>query len=209
VTFSAPGFKFLPTVQVRFGTKQAAVTALSADSLTITVLPPIGANGVATITNAVLAFLVEVPLAATPSTGTLTTPGTYMAPALPNTGTATASSPTMNVGPLAPGGGIFDGGAWSGSSALGGLGNAGGPVRWYRLVVTGATRARPVSLDWPGGADMDLYITKSAVSAITASSAGASQPEATSASLAAGTFYIAGVNWSNLATPDWIFIVVQ
>jgi hypothetical protein len=56
---------------------------------------------------------------------------------------------------------------------------------------------------------MDLYITNSAVSAFTASSAGASQPEATSASLAAGTFYIAGVNWSNLATPDWIFIVVQ
>jgi hypothetical protein len=210
VTFTGTGFKFLPTVQVRFGTKVAAVTAISADSSTITVLPPLGVNGPATITNAVLNFLVEVPLAATASSTSLTTPAGYMPAQLPNTTSAVAGSPTLTVNSTTmPNAGLYDGGTWTGADALGG----GGPNRWYRITVAGATRTRPLTLDWEGAAaDLDFYVTNSGISAFvgsTSASAGSSHPESQSISLAAASYWMVPVNWNHLADPDWIFIVVQ
>ncbi|HRP09245.1 MAG TPA: hypothetical protein PLL69_12240, partial [Gemmatimonadales bacterium] len=211
VTFSAPGFKFLPSTRVQFGNRRAAVTALAPDSSSITVLPPIGVSGTATITNAVLDFLVTVPLAAIPTTGTLTTPGAYVAPALPNAnpagGTGDPAAPVLTVGPS--GSGLFDGGVWNGADAVGG----GGPNRWYKVTVTGTTVSRPIYVDWEGGAaDIDFYMKNAGNTAFvgsTSASATGSQPETQSISLAAASYWLVVVNWNHLDDPDWVYIVVQ
>lgn len=210
VTFTSAQFKFLPTVQVRWGTRQGAVTAISADSSTITVVPPIGVSGNPSITNAVLSFLTAVPLAATPTAGTVATDAGYVAPKLPNSDpiaddTGDPAAPSATVGPNAPGAVFIDGGSWAGGmDAIGGQ----GPNRWYKLTVAGATQTRNFSVDWQGGADIDLYIGRDDASQVIYRGTSA-KPETGSASIAAGDYWIVVINWSNLGTPNWVYTWVH
>ena len=68
-------------------------------------------------------------------------------------------------------------------------------------------------LNWAGAAaDFDFYVRNGGNTAFvgsTSASAGSSQPETQSISLAAGTYWIVAVNWSHLADPSWVFLVVQ
>lgn len=208
--FTSPGINFRQNTQVKFGNRVGAVVGLSADLHTITVMPPLGLTGAEmTITNASLSFLPDLILAALPASGgSITTPGTIVMAQLANTTSAVAGSPTMTVGPTAPGAGLFDTGTWTGADALGG----GGPNRWYRLTVTGTTFTRPLFVDWAGGADLDMYILNEGISAFvgsTSASAGSSQPETQAVSLPAASYWVVPVNWNHLADPAWIFLVVQ
>ncbi len=212
VTFTSAQFKFLPTVAVNWGGRGAAVTAISPDSSSITVLPPVGVSGPATIVNAALNFLLEVPLAATPTAGGVATSAAHVAAKLPNSEaiadeTGDPAAPSATVGPNAPGAAFIDGGSWAGGlDAIGG----GGPNRWYKLEVTGPTRTRNFSVDWDGlaGADIDLFVGDADVAQVIYRGTSA-RPETGSASIAAGTYWIVVINWNNLGTPNWVYTWVH
>lgn len=206
ITFTSTQYKFPPNTEVRFGGNRGVITSIAADSSSITVIPPPGATGAPTITNARLAFLLEVPLAELPTNGTVTTAAT--APALPNVNPVAddvdPAAPVMNLGPAGQGAAIIDGGPWTGADALGG----GGPNRWYKLVAAGPTATRTLHLNWEGGADLDLWLGTAALSQV-AYLGTVNHPEQGTASIAAGNYVLVAVNWNNTATPAWVYLMVQ
>lgn len=211
VTVTATGFKFKPNSVITFNGVAAVTTALAADSNSITIVPPAGLTArTGVVSNISLSFLTGVNLTELGSTAAITTATAGAAVPLAGTAVADANTPTITVGGNTTGGLLIDGGTFTAASPFGG----GGPIRYYRLVVTGATQNRTIRLFWAGGTDPDLdfYIRNAANNAFvgsTSASAGSSNPEQQTVSLAAGTYYIAVIDFGGPTNPSRIRIEVQ
>jgi len=208
VTVTATGFKFLPNVSFTFGGTAALVLNVSADSNTVTILPPPNVAGeTAVVSNAVLEFLPIVPITGLTTTPVVTT-GDYAA-AGPG-GDMFSNAPVIN----APAEGTTAFHAESGTLAFGaeinplGGSNQGIP-RYYKLIVTEA-REYDIAIGWEVGGDFDLYVFDEAGATNLAQSPSGANPESVSVELEPGTYRLILHNWRSLAaTPVRVLVTVK
>lgn len=191
VTITAVGFKFLPSVTVRFDSDAQLVTAVAADSSSVTIRAgKSGTPGSVTIGNTVLSVLTSVPLSvpavAQPTVSATITP-------LAGTGTI-PTAPTVLIPPTGQTHTIRDAGPFFNDAVCTGI--LGGPCRYYKFTITTA-RSFAVSATWQGITDLGVYFLTAAngvtgTTGCDAKGAGAGgQPEScTVTSLPAGTYTI-------------------
>ena len=70
-----------------------------------------------------------------------------------------------------------------------------------------------MTVDWAANpADLDFFMTNSAISAYVGSSsatATGNHPESQSISLPAASYWLSLVNWGHSGDPDWVYILIQ
>ena len=208
VTVTATGFRFRPNSTFSYNGQQAFVLSVAEDGTSATILPPANlAGATAEVSQVNLANLPEVALTGLASTTAITTVG-Y--PAGNAGGTNLGNAPVINA--AAPGTGVFlaEAGPLNFGPDVNYLGgnNAGAP-RYYRLNVTTAGSYR-IAAGWTSGGDYDLYLRNAADDATIASAPTGANPEAVTATLAVGTYYIVFHNWHGDApNPQTVLITVK
>jgi hypothetical protein len=203
VTVTAAGFKFLPSVSVRFGNDVQLVTAVAADSSSFTFRAhQAGASGTVTIGNAVLSFLTGAPLTV-PAINTVTVGATVTE--LTGTDVVGTAPAILLPTAVATTGGIVDAPTAFGSdqSAL-----CGGPcnARIYKFTV-GATKVG-VNATWNSNTDIGVYLADATGSLLSTTtfppadnlgSGPGGHPETTTWTLPAGSYTILVIDF--LAAP--------
>lgn len=194
--------RFLADSKVLIGGREAGIVSVSADSSTATIVPMMGSNGAVTYTNIALSFLNSVKLALNGDKN-VAVGATYAGPTDANaTSIATASTLPLPVqgrsilisdnGALTPGG----------PCAIGTI--SGNSCAYYKLVLPSA-RVLDAEIRWLNTADLGVYIVNAAGTTATlladAHGSEAGGPETgTSASLAAGTYYITVATYNGTTT---------
>lgn len=195
------GLRFLANSHVFIGTREAGIASVSADSSTATIVPMLGSTGTVNYTNIALSFLTTVPVTLN-GDKSITVGSTYAGPTDPNgTASATATTLTLPVGRsiiVSDNGPFTAGGACTAAIFGGGTTSC----RWYKVVTTAANTFTG-ELRWDPGTstDLGLYVIPSTLTgaAAIADNAGTQTggPETgSSASKAAGTYFIVIVNYS-------------
>ncbi|HXE57867.1 MAG TPA: PPC domain-containing protein [Gemmatimonadales bacterium] len=206
ITLTAPpGLTFGPEAVLAFASGDSGVTlARSEDGTTLTVLPPLGASGGASVSDVRPAYAPEVPLelplttditvgsAVTPIGGT-GAPGTAPSVVVPSSGGVTA---------------FYDAGSWAGDCD-------GVPCQWYRIEV-GDAADLDFGARWDNQADLGIYVFEgdaaTLVGACDDHANGAdAQPEACTITLpAAGTYYVTMQNFAPFyPDPDPTYFLLQ
>mgnify|MGYP002623002309 CR=1 FL=1 len=204
-TVTAPGFKFLPSFRLGVGGFSALTVSVAADSLSAVVRLPAGVTGsVPTFSNVVLGFLTEVPLNNVPGTNPLTTPPTPWAGNNPD-----ATAPIINA--AAPGTVTTFYDTWRGFG--GDCCGFGGNNKWYRINITTAG-TYTISLNWSQGgsgtyADMDWGLVDFGITTFLATRLTGNRPETTTATLAAGSYWLIVANFGNANDPGVMTITLQ
>ncbi len=202
VTVSAPGFIFLPTTAVVFGTTTATIVAIAADSSSVGFVADPGTTGIPTFSGVALNFLPAVPLTL-PATTSVTVSSTV----LPLAGTATpATAPTIDV-PAAGGTSIvYDKGTFTGPdlSLDGGIG-----AQYYKLVITEAGDYT-FTVNWDIGTDIDMELCSDVTCSDggTFLGSGLAQPETDTITLDPGTYYFDAVLFAG-AVPGWVSLRID
>jgi hypothetical protein len=162
------------------GTRSAWVLSVAGDGSSAQVVLPAGGAGPGKVSGFHLNVLPAVSLADVNTSVDVTT-GSGNNGANPD-----GNAPIINV--AAPGGSttVFDTWNNTGADIIGG----GGPLKWYRLNVT-AGGAYPVTLDFMGGSDLDLFMTDFPIDNFVGGFGGATGniPEHLTPTLAAATSY--------------------
>ncbi len=196
VTVTAAGYKFLPNAGVTFAGSLATVTAVAADSNSVSFRVPKAGTGAASFTNVSLDFLPAVGFAA-PSAGAITAAGVIEIPGTDALGTA----PIIMIPGAGESSSLVDAPSGFGLDQSGTFG-AGG-TRAYKFTVT-STRTFDITATWNNTVDLGIYLENGSTGAILstatfppadAGGTGAGgQPETTTWTVPPGT-YILGVVW--------------
>jgi hypothetical protein len=205
IVVTAAGFVFQPGVTATVGGRKAVVISAGGTVASVIIRPEPGTSGVVTFNNVALDFLPAVALTGLVSVNTVTVNNTV--PAIAGTddpGTAPVVVTLPTSGPT----GFIDQGDFSGADNLGG---GGGNQNW-RFTLTAARTVR-FTMDWANASDIDFYLVNGSFTAFvgsTSASATGAQPETqTVANLAAGTYYIVGVNFLDGPVPAWIKMTLE
>ena len=198
VTLTVPGYKFLPDAVVVIGADVQTITAISADSGTVTFRAhkPIGPDSVQ-VRNIVLANLLQVPLAL--KSTSLMTVGTSVS-SLSGTNSF-ASAPPVQAPPSGLTGGVVDvGGFASGLPECQGF-----TCRIYRIDLT-ADQSITINASWSTVTDIGIYLFDEALAGPTnigcdANGAGTGNAETCTADLTAGTWYLVAIDFSAAYPP--------
>jgi hypothetical protein len=189
VTITAPGFLFLPSATVTFGGAPMVVTAVAADSSSITFRAGLPGAGVVTVGGTVLATLTNTPLTLGSATGIVVGPAVTEL-----TGTdAIATAPTaFVVGAAGTTATLVDGGVFNDVDDCNN-GPGGFPCRIYKFDVP-TDGDYDVSGSWNSLTDLGLYFTDSlqvgAGSADALGNGAGGQPETETITWTAGTHYL-------------------
>ena len=197
IVVTAPGFKFLPNVQVDFGGLPAGIVSIAGDSSTVTIRPMPGSSGSGTWTNVAVEGGEKFALASLPGSGeTVAVPNA--APPVPLVGTAAAGTAPNFAGPSVIGSRIAIVDAYP-------LAN-----QFYKFTAPVAGKYR-VQLYWQDGdpacvSDVDLGTS-------IGNSGTCAHPEQTSAApaapIAAGTVVtMVSAIYAVPAQPDWLMLVI-
>jgi hypothetical protein len=213
LVLTAPGgYRLLPTATATIGGKAVIRDSVSADSTKLYFVPQPGTSGAPSVTNAVLDFLLTVPL-----TVSATTPV--------NVGAVTSMTGTNSVGTaptfaLAASGSsvvLVDSGAFAGTS-LAGFG-ANFPTRYYKVVVATDITIN-IRANWNNNDDLGVYIFDAGScgagpcdvgdivdAADNAGGGAAGHPEIQNdIDLPAGTYYFGVVEFNTTAGPPFFHI---
>ncbi len=197
VTITAPApLTFTAASTVTFGGIDAPVLGVSPDGSTLTFLAPGGGTGAATVTGLSLAYLSTPQTLVTTTTVSVGNAGNY-------TGTDDPATTAPDVIAAASGGVVYvlDAAPLAGPDLAGDGGI--GAAQYYALVIP-ADGTYDISLNWDGGADIDLILCDdTACSNPDFQAASGSQPEEGSYTLTAGTYYIEVEHFAGGA-PAWI-----
>lgn len=203
VTLGA-NFKFRPTSTFTALARTGIVQSIATDSLSASIIPVPGNNGPVTIS--ALQFLPLPSLSVSlPTSVSLNVPaapdlGTDD-PTVPGFGTFTA---TLNVGQST---GFFDQATLGTSGQIPAGQGFGFPEQWVQLTVTNSG-TYTVSLDWLGtSTDFDLYVTDAGRTTNLLQAASLARPESASVVLAAGTYWIALVDFETGA--QWVKVTLR
>lgn len=197
VTVTAAGFKFHPNAGVVFGGFPQLVTAVAADSSSVTFRATNAGSGLLTLQNIAVGYLPGVPATFLSATSETFGPGIT---ALTGTDAiATAPVAPLNFNPTLVSQ-LNDVGTFNASAECTG-GPSGAPCRIYAVTTAGADF--DVTATWTGGQDLGVYFTDLSNAdvfpgfACDAHGGGATaSPETCTVSLTAGTYYMHVANFS-------------
>jgi hypothetical protein len=201
ITVTAPaGFTFDTTVVFTWGANPAIIGSLAADGKSATITPLPGSSGHASISGVIVDAAPQFRLTL-PATVPITVP-----PITPLEGTETpTTAPEITVPGVGGSITVTDAGSF-GYTAPTQFGAV--PARLYKIVLPGPV-SLSVELDWPTGEDMGVYyFAADGVTEVgTFADAGfdGDAPETSTSALAAGTYYVAVVNWSASSPPVFQF----
>ncbi len=151
VTITAPGFLFHPNAGVLFGGFAQQVTAVAADSSSITIRATNAGSGLMTMQNVALGYLPGIP-----SSFNSTNPETVGPGITTLTGTdAIATAPTIELPAGTTPASLTDTGPFNASADCTG-GPGGSDCRVYKLVLTSA-RDFDISATWDNDTDLGIY----------------------------------------------------
>jgi hypothetical protein len=174
-----PGFKFIDSPTVTFGTQGSFIESVSADSNTLFFVPPPGATGAPTVGGVALSFLTGVPLSLPTSTsitvGSSPFPGTD----------AIATAPLLAIPAAGVTDTLYDGASFAGSDVF-------GPDQYYKIHLTGTTTFT-LQLNWDTDSDVDVIWLLGDLSDFACDFSGATgnQPEVSGpCTLPAGDYYL-------------------
>jgi hypothetical protein len=206
VTLTATGFRFESGFSLSLGGLDAWVESVSGDGTSATVVLPAGQTGNPVVSGVHLSFLESVSLSDIPGAASVTTPTTAWNGSAPD-----GAAPTINAS--APGTPVTFWDTWINASTSGpGPDFFAGSTKFYRLVIpSGETRT--YNVNWtpgPGGADLDVVISPTTDPGdATHGVLTGNRPEAFSATLAPGTYWISIGNWQDFDQPGVVRIVVE
>lgn len=203
VTASAPGFKFLPNVVVQFNGVNQPITAIAADSSSVTFRAANAGSGVVTFQNVVLDFLTSAALNL-PSVATVTPTGTVIT----LTGTdAIITAPS--IGAFGPGQvvEVSSGGAFNASTDCS-SGPGGADCHIFAFTLT-ADATFVVTSSWNNNSDIGVYFSTAANDDVFPGfgcdqhgpGGGGSNFETCSVTLTAGTYYMQFVSFTAFYAP--------
>jgi hypothetical protein len=196
ITFTIQGpYKFGAGAGATVNGTAGLVLGVSADSATMTLLPPPGASGPLVLDSVAPTYAptlrFSVPTGDSVTVDSLTTP-------LTGTGSP-STAPSLSIGPAGTPTGAWDLGTFTAAdiTADGGLG-----AQYYKLPITEAG-TYSFSVNWSNDADIDIELCSDATCSDGGDflSTGIDQPEADSRDLVPGTYYLAVVLFDGSPPP--------
>jgi hypothetical protein len=207
VTITLPaGYKFVAGAAASTDQGPAIVQSFTADSTGLVVLPAPGSTGPMTLDSVQASFLPGVTLGGLPTDATIT-----VAAVVPQAGTgATGTAPILTIPAVGETIAFYDGGTYDYPAPI--LGGAFGtfPSRLYKITVAAPTTLT-TTVHWAGTQDFGIYFFASnGTTDFGTPGDGATpdvNPETTTNTFPAGTYYMAIINFS-ATNPPWFSLTV-
>ena len=209
VTITLPaGYKFIAGAGASTDQGPAIVQSFTVDSTGLVVLLPPGSTGSVTIDSVQASFIPGVTLGGLPSDATIT-----VAAVVPLAGTgATGTAPALTIPGLDSTTAFYDGGTYDYLAPLtfpGVPGSFPTPSRLYKIVLAAPARLT-FTLDWNSAEDLGAYLFQSNGTTEIAfgdAGGGGAHPESVTNTFAAGTYFVAVVNF-NATNPPWFSLAL-
>lgn len=207
---SNPNFLFTDETLFSIDGITLPVLSVSEDGHTANVILPGGlSDATLTVEGARASYMPTIALPALDADETISTPA-----ATPQANTADFTTAPTFTATGTPSWGWVDLGAFTGADEVGG----GGPMKWYKVVITEDMAEATISLNWgTNGAgdlgDLDVFLVDEGFTTIIAAAAAGNNathpPEEIIHELLAGTYFIGVLLFDGEFAPDWFRILIH